>query len=841
MINLASNLTHTLRRWNVLIPAIAVAIGLILSGSGLLAQSGAGSIQGTVTDSTGAVIPGATISVVNQATNSNTDTKSNNVGFYQVPALFTGNYTISVTAAGMATYKTTLQLQVAQNAVINPVMTAGSVTTQVEVAADVAQLTTTDNGTIASTLEAARINQLPMNGRTLITLVGNTTPGLEGNGQRANGLMGEALEYVADGVPLSNRQFGGMNLAQTQAPDPDSVQEVRAETTNTSAQYSEPGTVIITTKSGTNSLHGSAFETARNNAIGIAKNRNNLATFEAPHLVRNEFGASAGGPIILPHLYHGKDKSFWFFSYERYSLANPSNEIVDVPNDKERNGDFSWYTNNAGVPQTVYDPATTTNSANCNGSGAANAYCRTPFPNNQIPMNRLSPTMKIIYDITPHATDQTLNPMLAQNAGSSAASGSIIGGNLTAVNPTFIVVPTITFRLDHEFNEDNRAYLRYTSNNLTNISLRNYTNTNLNNPTTLAGDGLPAQATGVAINPSSQFAAAVGYTHVFSPSFFNELIVSQQWMAQHNFAGGTPTVPLEKVLKTPNNFGEPGFPAFGSGQLLNQLWGYGGTQFIYGISQIVVNLDDNITLTRGKHQFQFGGRYRHEHFGWLPDESADNISFNGLGTALSSGGTTTPTSNTGGDDPDAFLGNVSSYSVTQEPPYSKFHDMEIDGYFQDNWHFARNLTVNLGVRWEDHPAVYTADGVYNSFDLKNDAEVLQSDPATLIQKKYTTQAIIQNMMNNGAKYETAQQAGWPSTLMRNYPFNFSPRVGIAWQPFGGKHGTVIRGAYGRYIYPDADPQLYQERRTEQSAGRQLLPGLYQRGPDGRCSQRPVAV
>lgn len=789
-------MTRIFRQRNLPIVALVAVLGLALTCSSVLAQSGAGSIQGTVTDATGAVIPDATIHVVSQGTNVATDTKSNNVGFYQVPALFAGSYTITVSAPGMTTYKTSLQLLVAQNAVINPQLSAGAVTTQIEVAADVAQLTTTDNGTIASTLESARINQLPMNGRTLISLVGQTTPGLESNGQRANGLMGEALEYVADGVPLSNRQFGGMNLSQTQAPDPDSVQEVRAETTNTSAQYSEPGTVIITTKSGTNSLHGSAFETARNNAIGIAKNRNNLATFKAPHLVRNEFGASVGGPIILPHVYHGKDKSFWFFAYERYSLANPSNLSVVVPTDQMRAGDFSGYTNSSGAAQTVYDPATTRNDPNCNGSGQANAYCRTPFPNNKIDPSRLSPTMKIIYDITPHANNSN-NPMLA----TYNSDGTITNGNATAVNPTFVVVPTITFRLDHVFDENNRAYLRYTNNNLKNISLRNYTNRNLSNNTTLAADGLPAQATGVAVNPSSQFAAAVGYTHVFSPTFFSETIVSQQWMAQHNFAGGTPTVALEKVLKTPNNFGEPGFPAFGSGQLLNTNWGYGGTQFIYGISQIVSNLDENLTLTRGKHQFQFGGRYRYEHFGWLPDESADNISFSGLGSALSLAGSTTPAPNTGGVDPDAYLGNVSSYSVTQEPPYAKFHDMEIDGYFQDNWHISRNFTANLGIRWEDHPAVYTYDGVYNSFDLKNDAEVLQVTPATLISKGYTTQAIITNMQNNGAKYETAQQAGWPSALMRNYPFNFSPRVGIAWQPLGGKWGTVIRGAYGRYIYP----------------------------------------
>ena len=804
----ASSLSQTILKWNLHLFALA-ALALAICVPAAVAQSGAGSIQGTVTDPTGAVVPGALIHVVNNATGVATDAKSNEVGFYQVPALFTGTYSVTITATGMKTYKTSIELLVAQNATINATMTAGAVTQQVEVEADTVQLTTTDNGTITATLENSRINQLPMNGRTLITLVGETTPGLEANGTRANGLMGEALEYVADGVTLSNRQFGGMNLAQTQAPDPDSVQEVRAETTNTSAQYSEPGTVILTTKSGTNSLHGSAFETARNNAIGIAKNRNNLYNFVAPHYVRNEFGASAGGPIILPHVYHGKDKSFWFFAYERYSLANPSNELVDVPNAQERTGDFSWYTNNAGVYQQLYDPNTTAYSANCNGSGSPNQYCRAPFGNgilgdpgnNQINPNRLSPTMKIIYDITPMPTPQLAanNPMLASNAGSSAAAGTILNGNLTAINPTFVVVPTITFRLDHEFNENNRAYLRYTNNNLTSISLRNYTNTNLNNPTTLKADGLPAEATGVAINPSSQFAAAIGYTHVFSPNFFNEFIASEQWMAQHNFAGGTPTQPLEKILETPNNFGEPGFPAFGSGQLLNALWGYGGTQFIYGISQIVLNFDDNLTYTHNKHQFQFGGRYRHEHFGWLPDESADNISFGGLGTSLSLNGTTTPAPNTGGDDPDAFLGNVSSYTVTQEPPYSKFHDMETDGYFQDNWRVSKSLTLNLGVRWEDHPATYTNAGTYNSFDLKNDAMVLQVSPATLIARGYTTQAIITNMQNNGAKYETAQQAGWPSTLMRNYPFNFSPRVGMAYQL--GRHGTVLRGAYGRYIYP----------------------------------------
>jgi Carboxypeptidase regulatory-like domain len=242
-----------------------VILGLAIFCSDAKSQSGAGSIQGTVTDQTGAVIPGATIHVVNNATGVAANAKTNAVGFYQVPGLFTGSYTLTISAPNMKSYRAGVQLQVAQAAVINPVMSTGPVTQQVEVSSDIVQLTTTDNGTIASTLESNRINQLPMNGRLLLTLAGETTPGLESTGQRANGLMPEALEYVADGVPLSNRNFGGEgNSTQAQLPDPDAVQEVRIETTNTSAMYSAPATGIITTKSGTNSLHGSFFETARN-------------------------------------------------------------------------------------------------------------------------------------------------------------------------------------------------------------------------------------------------------------------------------------------------------------------------------------------------------------------------------------------------------------------------------------------------------------------------------------------------------------------------------------------------------------------------------------------------
>jgi hypothetical protein len=770
----------------------------VLFSHSVLGQSGAGSIQGTVTDATGAVIPDATIHVVNQDTSITTDSKTNPAGFYQVPDLFIGNYVVTITAKGFSTFQTTLSLLAAQSGVINASLTAGAVTQQVEVQANAVQLITTNNGTITSTLESARIDQLPMNTRELLTLSIETTPGMESGpgygGEGVNGLFGEAMEFVDDGVPVNNRQFGGINLGQSQLPDPDAVQEVSTQTTGLGAQFATPATTIVNTKSGTNALHGSAFETSVNNATGVARNRNDLPTFSAPHYVRNEFGASAGGPIVLPHVYHGKDKSFWFFAYERYSLANASDVLVPVPPTAWRNGDFSGYTNSAGVPQQLYDPDTTTNSANCNGTGQANPYCRTPFGNgilgdpgnNQIPISRLAPMAKMLYDITPPAGNSN-NPM-------------VTGSNLSTPDPSYTTIPTITFRLDHAFNDNNRAYLRYTSNIDFGYNLRNS-----DRPGSIAADGFPAWATGVSTYPSASFAAGIGYTHVFSPTFSIETIASQQWLGQHNDAAGAPNTNFEQELGGPNNFGRLGFPAVGLDQLMNGIGGWEGTQYQYGLSQLVQNLDENLTLTRGRHQMQFGGRYRHERFGEVPDQTPDYWTFSGQGTAIydpGSGAAYSSEANTGGLDADNFLGNAGNYQITSNPSYDHYRDFQFTGYFQDNYHMRPNLTVNLGLRWEDYPAPWTKYGLYSTFDLKNDALVTQAPPATLIEEGYTTQAIVSNLENIGVKIETPQQAGFPSALLRNYPWNFLPRAGFAWQPFGGEHGTVFRGAYGRYTYPE---------------------------------------
>lgn len=782
MKNLAKHLTHTIQEWNVPILTIAALLVLTLCVSSTWAQSGASSIQGTVTDPTGAVIPAASIQVVNDATGVAVKTQSNGVGFYQALGLFTGHYSVTVSAPNMKMYKTSIELQVDQHAVINPSLTPGAVTQQVEVAADDIQLTTTENGTIGTTLENARINQIPINGRVLTNLLAMMTPGLESGGQRANGLMGEALEYVADGVTLANRNFGGMQGAPGQEPDLDAIQEVRVETGNSSAQYAEPGTVVITTKSGTNSLHGSLFETARNSGFGIAKGRSNPANFVAPHLVRNEFGFSAGGPIILPHFYNGRDKSFWFGQWERGSTAQINQAYIRVPTQAMRQGDWSGLTNGSNVFQQLYDPATTAPSSNCNGTGTANAYCRAPFLNNQIPASRLSPTAKILYDILPLPT-LSVNPVIQANYLNSI--------------PSFQATPNGTFRLDHSLDEANKAYLRYSYFNWWDPTPR----TIGNEPATLAADGLPYGSIGFSSAFTVMYASALGYNHVFSPTFVSETVLSGQWYSETNNCGLHPNLNYETTLGLPNNFGEVGFPTLGSGSITP--FNY-GTQCNYAESQDMLNGDENLTKTKGHHQMQFGGRWRFERFIMLPDRSSDAVSFGAYATALeqpSSGTNYTGTPNTGYADADMYLGGASAYAVSLQAPVLHMHDNEFDGYFQDNYHVSRNFTANIGLRWEAHPAEATRDGLTIGYDLKNDQPVLPNPIASYITKGYTTQALVNNLTNLGFLYETPSQAGFPSTIIRNYDFNFSPRVGLAYQPFDGKHGTVIRAAYGRYIYP----------------------------------------
>ncbi|MES2391231.1 MAG: TonB-dependent receptor [Acidobacteriota bacterium] len=748
-------------------------------------QSGSGSIQGTVKDKSGAVIPTAQVHVVNTATREAFDTKSNGTGFYEVPALFTGHYSMRIAAPGMKTYVTSVDLLVAQNAVIDPVMQAGAVNETVEVNANTVQLTTNDSPALESTLENARIQELPENGRQLTTLLNLAVPGLENTSTSLNGGNPEALQFIVDGAQTGNNNAGGIPQSKVELLDPDAVQEVRVETSNSSAQFASPGTAVLSTKSGTNKFHGTMFETARNNAFGIARKRQDSATAPAPQLIRNEFGVSAGGPVYIPKIYDGHDKTFWFFAYERYSIAQKVSSAIAVPTTAMRTGDFSGLIGSAGTLNTIFDPATTV-AANgpcayltaLNGKATSSTYCRTPYPNNTIPATSMSPLAATYYKLVPQPTSSD-NPLVRPN--------------FTGTAPTYQVVPQQTFRIDQSFNEHNRVYLRFThQHSAVNIK---------GGPENLAVGEIPVGAAmGYSNNPSESFNTALGFTHVFSSTFYSETILSQQWFNVSQIPGAHLEKNYEAILGLPNNFGETGFPAV-TGLIQNLATSQSGNSHQ---AQINSMLDENMTKIVGHHQMNFGGRLNHIRQSNQPNGQADTITFGKNPTALYDPTTKanyTAVSNTGYDDASFFLGSPGSYSVHLQAPRVEFHQWGTSLYFQDNYHLTSNLTLNVGLRYEDHQALSINNGLGMGFDLANHAVVLSSPTADLVARHYTTQAIIDNDTFIGMKFETPAAAGLHGTnLLNSYPYNFLPRVGFAWTTGRSRWMPIVRGGYGVYLY-----------------------------------------
>src|SRR6266542_1656645 len=374
---------------------------LLLLAPSAFAQTGLGTVTGTVRDPQKAVVRNANVTLTNTSTTITRKSVTNDEGIYIFGSVPLGPYTLVVEPSGFKRWEGRRELQVGQYAVVDPVMQVGGAQETVNVtgAAPVLQ---TESGEVADVKDYQRIHQLPLNGRAITTLF-DLTPGVEGGGNaRVNGLKVGSLEITLDGVSLVDRFGGGIARVQ---PGLDTIQEFRIETVGSDARYSRPATVTLATRSGTNQIHGSLFETHRNNGAGLlARRREDPPDTKQSHLVRNEFGASAGGPLWLGPLYDGHNKTFWFASFEGLRQRTPQFPIYTVvPTDAMWNGDLSNMIDTDGNKWTVYDPLTT----DANG-------VRQPFPGNIIPGTRISPFAKLLKTITAPPTNDT-NPHLGPN------------------------------------------------------------------------------------------------------------------------------------------------------------------------------------------------------------------------------------------------------------------------------------------------------------------------------------------------------------------------------------------------------------------------------------------
>src|SRR6266496_831233 len=369
---------------------LRVAAIIVWCGCGVMtayAQVQAGRIVGTIYDPNKAVVPGATVTVKDLATNVSKQVVTNDAGDYVITPLDPGIYSVSATASGFeTTVRSGSEVGLAQEGRVELQLKLGATNTQVEVTS-LAPLLNTESGSLGQVITTNQIVDLPLNGRGFHEL-GQLTPGavLLGatgnvqlvrpeyvNGEVIGGVRGSQTTFLVDGVDVTEQHQGGTWIE----PSIDSLQEFSVQQNAYSSEYKRAGgSFNATTKSGNNQFHGNLFEFLRNDYLDAR----NFFSLKRDILKRHQFGGTLGGPLIVPRLYNGKDKTFFFMSYQAMRLRQGSPANSTVPTPAQRDGDFS-----APGLNTIYDPLTTV--PNPSGGGTI----RTPFPGKVIPKNKLAP------------------------------------------------------------------------------------------------------------------------------------------------------------------------------------------------------------------------------------------------------------------------------------------------------------------------------------------------------------------------------------------------------------------------------------------------------------------
>ncbi|HEU0141994.1 MAG TPA: TonB-dependent receptor [Bryobacteraceae bacterium] len=741
---------------------------IILIVSPAWPQASTSTVRGTVLDQAGAAIANGSVFLTNTSTNITIKTSTNEVGFYMFPGVVPGPYELSIEAPGMQRFVVALTVQVQQAAVVDAVMQVGTTTTKVEVM-DVTPMLVVDNPTLGHVLERTRIEQLPINSRNVFNLL-QTVPGLEQT-WRAYGLRSGSQEIVLDGAYQSDRLWGG---GQRRPPGLDTIQEFKVETNNSSAKFTRPTTIVMLTRSGTNDIHGSLFETHRSNfKLGpfAGKARARTDYFDrAPKLVRNEFGGTVGGPVVLPKLYNGRDRTFWFFSYEGQRMTNPATRSGSVPTEAMKNGDFSGLVDSQGRQFKLYDPWTTDPAT---WQRQQFAYGGRP---NVIDPARQSPLGKYLFSITPAPTIPNVNPLVEPN--------------------WFGPVPntqrqwTITGRFDHNFTENDRFYARWTQGD----------HDTLRYPfgTIPMIDWVPGSVT----NQSPNKSLALSWMRTFSPTLFNELLVSgsrEHWTDSTGEAG----VKYADRLGLPNPFGVAGWPGIYDWSLRNYYFETGNPQataFTYYV------IGDNATKVVGKHELQFGFHFRYDQLNYLPDQQhpQGNHDTDTRGTALfdpaSSPTNPLPAPFTGHTLGNLYLG-VMNYSNQFVRGYFYARGKEYSLYFQDNYKVTPRLTLNLGLRWEYWPAFTEKNNVITTFDPQRKAIVLGQDLPGMYRIGATLPSIVDRLQFLGMNFTDYKEAGYPKNLRKNYWKDFGPRLGFAYRTGDSQNAFVLRGGYRVSYFP----------------------------------------
>ena len=634
---------------------------MLLCGICLFGQANTGSIRGTVSDSTGAVVPSAKISLTNVKTGVQSTVATDGLGDYLFEFLPPGDYRIEAEVAGFKKFvRENITLDVTRQLRIDIPLEAGQVTETVSVTAR-ASLIETETGSLSTTVENQQVTGLPLLSRSpqdlrlLAPGVVNTA-----NGPITQGGLVRKDPYYIDGVNSSFHVWSGNPVN----PNPDVIAEFKTLTNSFSAEYGETsGAVMIsTTKSGTNDFHGTLFEFWRNDAL----NAGNFFAHTVPNLRRNQYGGTIGGPIR-------KNKTFFFFDMQytdQIGAAAFTNITVPLPAFKQ--GDFSR------LATMIFDPSTTRTV-----DGSANPV-RDPFPGNIIPGTRINPaSLKV----------QALFP--APLVNTPFANFSSFGAN-TSTNLEYDI------KVDHTFSEKDKITVRWSAHQATS-----------NQPAafgTTAGGPLPGTlGPGYSKTPGKQ--AVVNWVHLFGARATNNLNIG--WFDQYPKRTTPGYGKLSEndlgIVGMPNGGDKLGTPYF----LFTNFEQLGATtDTLFFELQNNNNLTDTASIVVGKHTLKFGGEARHLRTDNLqPGPMNTSWTFNSFFTDQRG------VSGTGFDYAGFLLGLPSAMNYTIYPDYFRSRTSVYALFLQDDWRVNRKLTLNLGLRWDAPLWYHEAQNRSGVFDL----------------------------------------------------------------------------------------------------------------------------
>ncbi|MCS7315307.1 MAG: carboxypeptidase regulatory-like domain-containing protein [Bryobacterales bacterium] len=743
---------------------IVVAV-LVCAPAG--AQVTTGTILGTVRDSTGAAVPAAQITITETNKGTSLQFVTDETGAYHAPFLSPGTYSVTVEKPGFKRQvRSGILLQVDQRARVDITLEVGQLTETVDVVA-AAPLVRSESAELGEVIEERAIRELPLNGRLftqLVYLAPGITPGQAGenlSGQstfnprgpsnfNALGSQANANAWLVDGIDNNEYTFNTVIVM----PSLESVREFKVLTGVYSAEFGRgAGVVLVSTKSGSNEFHGTLFEYLRNQKLD-ARNYFHAKPLEKPPFRRNQFGVALSGPVYLPALYDGRNRTFIFGDYFGTRELKGLTYVNTVPTARTRLGDFSEFTDARGNLIRIYDPLTTRRNPDYDPTRPVTVanpqFLRDAFPGNVIPANRIHPVGRNVASIYPL-------PNAPGNFDNyTSAANRVVNDN------------GFNIRVDHNFSTRDTFFARY--------SFQNY---KLDAPQGQAQCCLPTPpeakqrfdlgpyVAGIQNTRLRTQGLALNETHIFRPNLINEF--------RTGFARTTP-------FTFQSDFGRMAAESLG-------IRGINVTRFATGLPNINVadftglsggpaflpvnprethyQISNNIFWMKNRHQIKFGYHYvRRLVSPFTNTDTRGTLNF-------ARNFTNDPVTNTQGTGLATLLIGYStggSRGFLLEPYYMTVQDQA--WFVQDDWKVTPRLTLNIGIRHEIHWPEKEIRNRLTNFDFTN------------LRLVYAGEDGISRSVGKKTHYK-----------------NFGPRFGFAWD-VTGRGNTVIRGGFGLSHFPE---------------------------------------